>query len=157
MALTSQVIFSLPLLVLCWSRQVGTPVEMFGEPIPTTLLDEFLLESQHPIYEMEVLPVILACKIWTKYIAGSPTVFYLDNTAARSACIKGDGANRATRVMLFEFVKLESRFRILSWFGRVPSHSNLADAPSRLCFSDPLLKACRRISVVAPSHLEQWG
>ena len=135
----------------------GTPVEMFGEPAPTTLLDDFLRESQHPIYEMEVLPVVLACKIWTKYIAGSPTVFYLDNTAARSACIKGDGANRATRLMLFEFVKLESRFRILSWFGRVPSHSNLADAPSRLCFSDHLLQACRRISVVAPSHLEQWG
>ena len=135
----------------------GTPIEMFGEQAPATLLDEFLHESQHPIYEMEVLPVVMACKIWTKYISGSPTVFYLDNTAARSACIKGDGANRATRRMLFELVKLESRFRILSWFGRVPSHSNLADAPSRLCFNDPLLKACRRISVVAPAHLEQWG
>ena len=136
----------------------GTPIEMFGEQAPATLLDEFLHESQHPIYEMEVLPVVMACKIWTKYISGSPTVFYLDNTAARSACIKGDGANRATRRMLFElFVKLESRFRILSWFGRAPSHSNSADAPSRLCFSDPLLKACRRISVVAPAHLEQWG
>ena len=53
----------------------GTPVEMFGEQAPTTLLDDFLRDSQHPIYEMEVLPVVIACKIWTKYISGSPTVF----------------------------------------------------------------------------------
>jgi len=38
----------------------GTPIEMFGEQAPTTLLDDFLQESQHPIYEMEVLSVVVA-------------------------------------------------------------------------------------------------
>eukprot|EP00435_Cladocopium_sp_Y103_P039415 s2955_g10.t1 len=135
----------------------GTPVEMFGEQVPSTLLDEFLAYSKHPIYEMEVLPVVIACKLWTRYITGSPTVFYLDNVAARASCIRGDGATKATRIMILEFVKFESRFRILSWFGRVPSHSNVSDGPSRLCFTDPLLRACRRVNVVAPSHLQQWG
>eukprot|EP00435_Cladocopium_sp_Y103_P062782 s463_g24.t1 len=137
----------------------GTPVEMFGEQVPSTLLDEFLEDSKHPIYEMEVLPVVIACKLWTKYISGSPMVFYLDNVAVRASCIKGDGATKATKIMLFEFVKFEARFRILSWFGRVPSrsHSNISDGPSRLYFTDPLLRACRRVNVVAPSHLQQWG
>ena len=143
---------SLPRLVPCWCHQTG-PVKMFGEQAPTTLLDDFLRDCQHPIYEMEVLPVAIACKIWTKYISGSPTVFYL----AAASCIRGEGATQVIRTMLFEFVKHEARFRVLSWFERVPSHSNLADAPSRLCFRDPLLKACRRINGVAPSHLGQWG
>eukprot|EP00435_Cladocopium_sp_Y103_P012737 s4229_g3.t1 len=135
----------------------GVPVECFGECIPNSFLQELLSESKHPIYELEVLPIVLACKLWVQHIAGSPTVFYLDNVAARASYIKGDGATRATRITLSEFVRMEARFRILSWFGRVPSHSNIADAPSRLDFAEPILAGCRRVRVVAPAHLKQWG
>ena len=87
-----------------------------------------------------------------KFLVGCPVVFYLDNVAARATYIKGYGATPPAVTFVKEFVQLESRMRIYSWFGRVPSHSNVADSPSRLKFDDPVLKGCERVRVVVPTH-----
>ena len=47
---------SVGLLVDQWGRSI----EFFGLAVPQTLLDQFLEESDHPIYELELLPVIVA-------------------------------------------------------------------------------------------------
>ena len=90
-------------------------------------------------------------------IKGSPVVFYIDNDVARSAYIQGVGATATTRLFTDLFVRLECQLRILAWSGRVPSHSNLADEPSRLRFTNPLLKACKRIHIKFPAHFNQVG
>ena len=135
----------------------GVATSYFGEELEQTLLDKLLVDSQHPIYELEVLPPLLAISAWSHFISGSPVVFYLDNDAARSAYIQGVGATRFARVFTKNFVGLESRFRILSWFGRVPSHSNPSDKPSRMDFSDPLLQHCSRTKIQIPVHFEETG
>ena len=131
----------------------GSLVQCFGEEVPRLLVDLLLKFSDHPIYEVEVLPVLLALKLWMRFLGGSPTVFYLDNVAARASYIEGVGANSSATSFIKEFVQLESRLRIYSWFGRVPSHSNVADGPSRLDFSDSLFKRCERVRVVIATHL----
>ena len=131
----------------------GSLVQCFGEEVPRLLVGLLLKFSDHPIYEVEVLPVLLALKLWMRFLSGCPTVFYLDNVAARASYIKGVGANNSATSFVKEFVQLESRLRIYSWFGRVPSHSNVADAPSRLNFSDPILQGCERVRIVLPTHL----
>ena len=135
----------------------GFLVECFGECLNDVLTSELLAESDHPIYELEVLPVLLATSLWRVYISGSPVVFYIDNDAARSAYIKGVGATRVAKLFTETFVQLEFQLRLLSWFGRVPSHSNLADEPSRLKFTNPLLKACKRIHLEFPAHFNKLG
>ena len=135
----------------------GTILECFGESLDDVLVSELLTESDHPIYELEILPILLATSVWREYICGAPVVFYIDNDAARSAFIQGVGATNMSKLFTETFVTLEFRLRILSWFGRVPSHSNLADAPSRLQFNDPLLRACKRIHLNFPAHFNQLG
>ena len=92
----------------------GTPVQCFGEEVPRTLVDEMLQHSLHPIYELEVLPVWLAARLWLKFITGCPTVFYLDNVAARATYIKGVGATPPSAVLLESFVRAFSNL-LLVW------------------------------------------
>ena len=101
--------------------------------------------------------MLLATSLWRVYVSGSPVVFYIDNDAARSAYIQGVGSTRVAKLFTETFVQLEFQLRLLSWFGRVPSHSNIADEPSRLDFANPLLKACKRIHIEFPSTLQSIG
>ena len=135
----------------------GAVVECFGECLNENLLAELLTESSHPIYELEVLPVLFATSVWRHFLQGCPVVFYLDNDAARSAYIQGVGATNKTRLFTEAFVKLEYKLRLMAWFGRVPSHSNIADQPSRLQFDHPMLSNCKRLRLTFPAHFTQLG
>ena len=53
--------------------------------VSSSLLDELQQKSEHPIYELEVLPVVIATLVWADFIAQSQVVYYLDNEAAKSA------------------------------------------------------------------------
>ena len=83
--------------------------------------------------------------------------FYLDNTAAHGALVRADGATRAAKTLVGEFVRYEKLLHLLPWFGRVPSHSNPSDDASRLNFSVPWLASANKVQVVLPPHLSQWG
>ena len=56
------------------------------------LLNDFLAESRHPIYELEIFPVVVAIRAWSKFIMGKLVVHYLDNDAARSAFIRASAS-----------------------------------------------------------------
>ena len=135
----------------------GVATSYFGEELEQTLTEKLLVDSQHPIYELEVLPPLLAISAWRHFISGAPVVFYLDNDAARSAYVQGVGATKFAKLFTEKFVELESRLRVLSWFGRVPSHSNPSDKPSRMDFSDPLLQNCSNTKIQIPVHFEETG
>ena len=135
----------------------GSVMQCFGESLHGTLVDELLSQSQHPIYELEVLPLLLALQTWGPLISGSPVVFFLDNDAARAAYVKGVGATLFAESVAQKFVCLESKLKILPWFGRVPSHSNISDGPSRLDFSNPLLQQRTRVRIPFPAHFNQMG
>ena len=135
----------------------GCLVEYFGEGLPDELLKIFLADSKHPIYELEILPVLAAIECWADRIAGAPVVHYLDNNAARAAFVKGHAATRCGKIMLRAYVKIEYTLGIIPWFSRVPSDSNVSDRPSRLDFTDPCLQHAKRVRLDLPSHFLQWG
>ena len=141
------------LLVDEWGRSL----EFFGLAVPSELMQQFLEFSEHPIYELELLPVLVAIKLWAQILCRSHAVFYLDNNAAHSALVRADGATPAAAGMVNEFVKFEKLLHLLPWFGRVPSYSNPADDASRLSFNVPWLALAKQKQVVLPSHLSQWG
>ena len=135
----------------------GMVIECFGIPIGDGLLEDFLENSEHPIYELEIFPVLLALKIWQERLIGCQVIFYLDNDAARSSLIRAEGATQIAQAMLDQFVKLEKTLRCLPWFARVPSASNPADDASRLVFNVPWLLGVPRSPIVLPARLSQWG
>ena len=120
-------------------NETGLVIECFGLEIEDSLREEFLAKSQHPIYELEIFPVLVALRTWKKQLSNSQVVFYLDHDAARSALIRADGSTELSQVILAEFVKLEKDTGILPWFARVPSASNPADDASRLVCNTPWL------------------
>ena len=136
---------------------MGNVVQFFGEAINKELLSEFEMDSQHPIYELEVLPVLLATMVWADLIQQSQVVFYIDNEAAKSAFIQGVDFTKVAKELTTKFDDLETRLGIISWFGRVASHSNLADGPSRLRFDSALLSGAVRKSLKLPQHISKLG
>ena len=107
----------------------GVVTEFFGEWVRKQIVDQLLVASDHPIYEPEILPVLLAATIWS-HIANSLVVVFLDNEAARSAYIQGTEATDAGRTLLKQFTAMEAEHNFFPWFGR----SNPAD-PLHGCLS----------------------
>eukprot|EP00435_Cladocopium_sp_Y103_P055081 s1454_g18.t1 len=108
-------------------------IEHFGEEVPSALMKIFLEDSRNPIHELELLPVLISVRIWSEKIKRSQLVLFVDNDS-RMALIRGSGETRHAKTMISEVTLLETRLQLKTWYARVPSFSNLADDPSRLCF-----------------------
>ena len=124
----------------------GSVVHYFGEMLNASLVADFEKDSEHPIYELEILPILIAVKLWSSLIANSQVVFYIDNEAARSAFIQGVGFTPIAKQLTVWYDNLEVDLNLITWFGRVASHSNIADGPSRLVFDDPLIQSATKCS-----------
>ena len=118
----------------------GQAVSVFGEHVPDDVLLLLARESCHPIYELEILPALIALLLWHDKIYSRLVCFFTDNEAAKSALIRLDGASSISCVMLSLFGEAEVTLKIIPWIGRVPTSSNISDGPSRLYFDNPVLK-----------------
>ena len=136
---------------------VGQVFSCFGTCLPEALLEQFLAESKHPIYELVILPLVVAVKIWAKFIFRKVVVHYLDNDAARSAFIRANASTTLGSTLIAEYINFEYKCCFSPWFARVASHSNPSDQPSRLDFTANWIQHVERIDVVLPAQLSEWG
>ena len=95
-------------------------------------MEQALSFSSNPIYELELLPVYIALKLWGSLMNTTHVVFYLDNDAARAALCKGCGGTHIGKRIVQQTMECESDLKLKTWYARVPSHSNISDGPSRL-------------------------
>ena len=86
--------------------------------MPDCILNRLFELSKNPIHELEVLPVLLAANLWSVYLAKAQTVWYIDNESARMAMIRGAGETTYSSKFISEFVAVECREQIKSWFAR---------------------------------------
>ena len=70
----------------------GRVCSFFGEAIPDAGISIFTKASAHPIYELEILPVVIGVACWKEFICNRQVVFYIDNSAAQAAFIGATGA-----------------------------------------------------------------
>ena len=73
-------------------NEVGCAVGAFGSAVPQTLLNRLLAYSKNPIYELELLPVMLSFRAWGHLLRQGQVVSYVDNEAAKSSLIGSSGA-----------------------------------------------------------------
>ena len=99
--------------------------------VPTELMEELLKHSKHPVHELEVMPVLISFLIWKKFLCGAQVVHYTDNDSCRYALMKGVGETPVARLLVSSILQCENEMQTKSWYGRVPSHSNPSDDPSR--------------------------
>ena len=109
----------------------GNALSYFCLNLPAELLSRLRETSKHLIYEIEMMAVWAALSIWSDRLSNSYTVVYTDNEAARGAFISCKSSTPPGRCILEACVDLEETSRCRIWYGRVPTHSNIADAPSR--------------------------
>ena len=94
-------------------------------------MNVFLAHSQHPVHELEVLPVYISFLQWARYISNAQVIHYTDNDSCRFALMKGVGETPVAKHFVKSILDLEHQSQSRSWYGRVPSHSNPSDDPSR--------------------------
>jgi hypothetical protein len=134
--------------------------EAFGAWIPPPLM-EVIREGtkDQVIAQAELLPLLAARKKWRHRFeqhGGRRVLNFIDNDGARFGLIKGYSPTRPSAWLIGEFWEEEAKSQALSWFARVPSPSNCADGPSRLCF-DRLkdIKGWRVRQVPPPSFVAE--
>ena len=114
--------------------------EFFSARLQPLQLKALGAESRRTvIFEAELLAVLVALTTWSGLIEACPVVFYIDNNAARDVAISGCARSPVSLKLVSGLLALEDRLSIYPWFSRVPSPSNIADAPSRLCL-EPLTR-----------------
>ena len=124
-------------------------------------------EAGGGIYEWEILAALLALCLVCKYTKHTPIVLFVDNKSAASALISGTGTSDLATQICAAFWALAASAGVNVWIEWVPSHLNIADAPSRACnrlrndneitnsfeVIPPLHKFLKRVT--APFHLSQ--
>ena len=109
----------------------GSFVQRFGLQVPADWMNVLLSYSEHPVHEVEVLPVLVSVVVWSQFIKGSQGVHYTDNDSCRFAFLKGVGNIQVAKQVVPATMEHEHSLQLKSWYGRVPSHSNISDNPSR--------------------------
>ena len=88
-------------------------------------------DQQQYIFEAEIMPYAVSLCLWKDQLRSKCIFVFIDNEGARSAWINGFANTRAARHMLHVGTLIESSLSVHPYFARVPTHSNLGDAPSR--------------------------
>ena len=109
----------------------GTFVQHFGLMVPHKWTSWLLKFSDHPVHEVEVMPVLVSALEWSKFIEGTQVVHYTDNDSCRFSFMKGVDTTRVAKEIVAKTMELETCLQLKSWYGHVPSHSNVSDNPSR--------------------------
>ncbi|CAE7396726.1 dnajb6-b, partial [Symbiodinium microadriaticum] len=125
----------------------GHPISFFSEVVPKPLMNVLLRDSKNPIFELELLPVLLAYKLWGRWCKSAQAIFYIDNEGARHAIIAAGGGSDHARVIIDGILFQETSLQVRSWYSTLPTHSNLADAPSRGDCASLLQHGCSRVFV----------
>ena len=116
--------------VLCDST--GWPKEWFQASVPPDVLRSWGSDGTvHPILQCELLAVSIAAMVWGPQLSRQNVTWWIDNDAARHCLISAKGYPESNRLLVQAVLVVEYSHEIHSWFARVPSISNPADAPSR--------------------------
>ena len=83
------------------------------------------------VFEAEVLPYAPALECWGHLMRDKHILIFIDNDGARHSWIKGSADSSCPRMMIHRGALREAELQVIPYFCRVPTHSNLADGPSR--------------------------
>jgi hypothetical protein len=104
----------------------------FQAVIDGKYMEDFLAKgAKTVIMELEILPVLLSRLVWCKRLQHRSHVSFVDNDSAKCGLVAGYSANVVACELITRVSAADISMGALPWYDRVPSLSNLADAPSR--------------------------
>ena len=87
--------------------------------------------AANPIVQIETMGILAALHAWKHLLVNKAVIVFVDNDATRACLVTGTARERINSELVQAVCALEIELRSLVWYERVPSASNLADAPSR--------------------------
>ena len=97
------------------------------------------------VFECELLPYLLSLQLWAAVLPHSDLLVFIDNDSARRTLHKAFTKKAEGAHILLQAVVCEEHLSTRAAFLRVPTHSNIADGPSRDVFGIPLALGGRRV------------
>ena len=105
------------------------------------------------VTEAELLPQLIARRLWSKRLAASNIISFLDSEPSKFCCIKGFSDSPTCEDIVRAIQSEEQILRPWTWYSRVASYSNPSDAASRLDFS--LMKKLFPLAVLVDAEAFQ--
>ena len=87
-------------------------------------------ERKTVIFELELFAILYAVIVWKQFVTNCAIVVYTDNDAVRDCLISCNTSSGNARPILDLYLKVEFESSFNAWMSRVPTDSNIADAPS---------------------------
>ena len=110
---------------------VRREIQYFGAKLSRAAAAVLLQSSANPIAVVELLAVLVSMALWAARFEGQLCLGFVDNEAAKHALARGLSSVADIAGVLEGIMSLEIEGRLLAYFERVPTSSNIADAPSR--------------------------
>ena len=115
----------------------GSRLRFFSAEVPDWLMREWAGSgSKQVIFQVEILPVILAKRVWRQRLRGRRNLFFLDNEAVRFAILAAYKPVARAQALLLLSAAEDGLLQAMSWYARVPTTANIADGPSRGAFGE---------------------
>ena len=109
------------------------------------------------VYECELLPYALSLHLWYPILRGVDLFVFIDNDAARASLAKAFTRKSDGIRIIQHCLPVEESLRLRSAFLRVPSHSNIADGPSRDSWTEVSAIGASRRELPASAALHVLG
>eukprot|EP00438_Fugacium_kawagutii_P010273 Skav225670 [mRNA] locus=scaffold1924:267746:268871:- [translate_table: standard] len=104
------------------------PVACFGEVVPKAVVDMWKERgSKQLIFEAEILPYVVALRVWAHLLRDALVLVFIDNDAARHSWVTAGAHTQHAMDMVHRALILEAELDASAYFCRVPSHSNMMD------------------------------
>ena len=112
----------------------------FGIRISNELVEEWIVDSgkKQLVTEAELLPQLLARRLWAPRLCGTKLISFVDSEPSKFSLIKGTSDSQTCSDIVACVAMEDYKLMVWPWYARVPSFSNVADAPSRLRKLKPL-------------------
>ena len=110
----------------------GKATHFFTANLKDELVDD-INKSQRKtiIFELELFASLWAVIGWKQFITNCAVVVYTDNDAVRDCLISCNTSSSNARPILDLYLRVEFQAAFNAWMSRVPTDSNIADAPSK--------------------------
>ena len=124
----------------------------FGAELGQEAIDFLTAGCKQPICTIELLAVLASLILWRRRIEGQGLLSFIDNDPARHNLVRGGGTDETTCAVVSCTCDIEIASAARVFYDRVPSLSNVADAPSRgaapVCLAGWPRPACVQLAPV---------
>ena len=125
--------------------QVGVQQRFLSQELSLDLLQKInVSQRKTTIFECEFFAVLCALHIWSDTLHAADVVLHTDDDGVRDCFISCHTDSANAQKILDACIKVEDESRSNIWITRVPTESNVADDPSRMCTNKLIQCGCKQ-------------